>query len=103
LLARGPRDAAHLVAHLGQKRPRVVPPAQDAAALAGANGCGFDLLHTAHNASLLGRSGGTRTPSPRFWRPVLYQLSYWPLTMTAAAYSPPRSSALGLRLWAMST
>ena len=25
-----------------------------------------------------GRPGGTRTPSPRFWRPVLYQLSYWP-------------------------
>jgi hypothetical protein len=25
-----------------------------------------------------GRSGGTRTPSPRFWRPVLYQLSYTP-------------------------
>src|SRR5678815_3690737 len=23
-----------------------------------------------------GRSGGTRTPSPRFWRPMLYQLSY---------------------------
>ena len=26
----------------------------------------------------VGRSGGTRTPSPRFWRPVLYQLSYTP-------------------------
>src|ERR1700678_2349072 len=25
-----------------------------------------------------GRRGGTRTPSPRFWRPVLYQLSYTP-------------------------
>src|ERR1700730_11902943 len=25
-----------------------------------------------------GRSGGARTPSPRFWRPVLYQLSYTP-------------------------
>src|SRR5688572_2210828 len=24
----------------------------------------------------VGRSGGTRTPSPRFWRPMLYQLSY---------------------------
>ena len=28
-----------------------------------------------------GRPGGTRTPSPRFWRPVLYQLSYWPTTI----------------------
>ncbi len=26
-----------------------------------------------------GRPGGTRTPSPRFWRPVLCQLSYWPV------------------------
>ena len=25
------------------------------------------------------RAGGTRTPNPRFWRPVLYQLSYDPL------------------------
>src|SRR3569832_1848804 len=25
-----------------------------------------------------GRSGGTRTPGPRFWRPMLYQLSYTP-------------------------
>src|ERR1700730_4082287 len=25
-----------------------------------------------------GRSGGARTPHPRFWRPVLYQLSYTP-------------------------
>src|SRR3984957_8479616 len=25
-----------------------------------------------------GRRGGTRTPNPRFWRPVLYQLSYTP-------------------------
>ncbi len=27
---------------------------------------------------LLDRAGGTRTPNPRFWRPVLYQLSYDP-------------------------
>src|SRR5215469_17680776 len=25
-----------------------------------------------------GRSGGARTPNPRFWSPVLYQLSYTP-------------------------
>jgi hypothetical protein len=25
-----------------------------------------------------GRPGGTRTPNLRFWRPLLYQLSYWP-------------------------
>jgi hypothetical protein len=27
---------------------------------------------------IIGRAGGTRTPDPRFWRPVLYQLSYSP-------------------------
>src|SRR5579884_857853 len=26
-----------------------------------------------------GRSGGARTPNPRFWRPVLYPLSYTPV------------------------
>src|SRR5260370_3662803 len=31
-----------------------------------------------------GRSGGARTPNPRFWRPVLYQLSYTPKTIIAA-------------------
>jgi len=28
---------------------------------------------------LTSRAGGTRTPNRRFWRPVLYQLSYCPL------------------------
>jgi hypothetical protein len=27
---------------------------------------------------IIGRAGGARTPDPRFWRPVLYQLSYSP-------------------------
>src|SRR5580693_4221816 len=27
-----------------------------------------------------GRGGGTRTPNRRFWRPLLYQLSYTPLS-----------------------
>src|SRR5665811_1887764 len=27
------------------------------------------------------RAGGTRTPNRRFWRPVLYQLSYCPLSI----------------------
>src|SRR5713226_2818223 len=35
-----------------------------------------------HPARGPGRSGGARTPNPRFWRPVLYQLSYTPLSMT---------------------
>ena len=33
-----------------------------------------------HNfLALIGRSGGTRTLSLRFWRPALYQLSYTPI------------------------
>ena len=30
-----------------------------------------------------GRPGGNRTPNPRFWRPVLCQLSYWPTSAIA--------------------
>src|SRR5215467_2194020 len=36
-----------------------------------------------------GRSGGARTPNPRFWRPVLYQLSYTP-TLVATNLDPYR-------------
>ena len=32
-----------------------------------------------------GRPGGTRTPNPRFWRPMLYQLSHRPVS-----FEPPR-------------
>ncbi len=35
-------------------------------------------LSSKNSLRRLGRSGGARTPSPRFWRPVLYQLSYTP-------------------------
>jgi hypothetical protein len=34
------------------------------------------------------RPGGTRTPNPRFWRPVLYQLSYGPLYPEPARLLP---------------
>ena len=33
-----------------------------------------------------GRSEGTRTPNPRFWRPVLYQLSYTPKVSSTLEY-----------------
>jgi hypothetical protein len=37
----------------------------------------------------LGRSEGTRTHNPRFWRPVLYQLSYTPVySMHLVIHSP---------------
>src|SRR6185437_3110868 len=35
-----------------------------------------------------GRSGGDRTPNPRFWRPVLYQLSYTPICSRATRRPP---------------
>ena len=48
-----------------------------------------------------GRSGGTRTPSPRFWRPVLYQLSYTPACPRRTG-SPCRNAGRDARaaLWA---
>src|SRR5947209_5830866 len=46
----------------------------------------FDWILRHARTVLGGRSGGTRTPGPRFWRPMLYQLSYTP-TCTSAAYS----------------
>ena len=40
------------------------------------------------------RPGGSRTPSPRFWRPVLYQLSYWPMNNDRDSRRSPRSRSL---------
>ena len=34
------------------------------------------------------RAGGTRTPDRRFWRPLLYQLSYCPLTPNGSPGAP---------------
>jgi hypothetical protein len=39
---------------------------------------------------LAGRSGEARTPNPRFWRPVLYQLSYTPVWAEALSFGPRR-------------
>ena len=35
------------------------------------------------------RPGGTRTPNRRFWRPVLYQLSYGPLNSLLGLSAEP--------------
>src|SRR3954452_15794960 len=46
----------------------------------------MDLL-----TALQRRAGGTRTPNRRFWRPVLYQLSYCPLGGLATdSFAPNR-------------
>src|SRR6267143_5112868 len=44
---------------------------------------------SAGTASSAGRSGGARTPNPRFWRPVLYQLSYTPIVLAVMAGRDP--------------
>src|SRR5689334_6907992 len=48
-----------------------------------------------------GRSGGTRTPGPRFWRPMLYQLSYTPTCTRRRRRSPAAASTYSttLRFW----
>src|SRR5262245_55510563 len=57
--ARGTASCLSLLALL-PANPRRVPPTQE----------------RAH--PIFGRGGGSRTPSLRFWRPTLYQLSYTP-------------------------
>src|SRR3972149_11926476 len=37
----------------------------------------------------LGRPGGNQTPNPRFWRPVLCQLSYWPVLVGDSGWPTP--------------
>lgn len=41
----------------------------------------FLKRHT--NLGKVGRPGGNRTPNLRFWRPLLCQLSYWPVSSYA--------------------
>ena len=42
-----------------------------------------------------GRRGGTRTPNPRFWRPVLYQLSYTPTERRSCRNARPEARVGG--------
>src|SRR5919205_4256940 len=39
----------------------------------------FLPIVSSHGFASRSRAGGTRTPDLRFWRPLLYQLSYCPL------------------------
>ena len=90
LLARGPGDALQLVAHLTAGTPagrRTTPSRLRPHVRALLSRCRAWLTLTSHPAGAprrrarpgqSGRPRGTRTPNPRFWRPVLYQLSYWP-------------------------
>src|SRR5882757_5695351 len=53
---------------------------------------GFFIInrHSSNN----GRSGGTRTHDPRFWRPMLYQLSYTPKQQAATGAGAGRVISL---------
>src|SRR5262249_14832213 len=42
----------------------------------------FDFGHHCFAMCLVSHTpGGTRTPNRRFWRPLLYQLSYWRINL----------------------
>ena len=99
LALRGPRDALHLVADFGEELAGALPPAQRRRA-GPRSPCLFDrfgahrqLLQlqrsvvASRRSSRIGRPGGNRTPNPRFWRPVLCQLSYWPTRLLRSAQS----------------
>src|SRR5918993_1191615 len=57
----------------------------------------FDWILCPHDrhSSNNGRSGGTRTHDPRFWRPMLYQLSYTPVRAGELAAAPMRGKGAG--------
>src|SRR5436190_17952470 len=48
-----------------------------------------------------GRGGATRTPDPRFWRPLLYQLSYTPVPVGANSIRRTRTCLFRLPMGSM--
>src|SRR6266545_4848611 len=111
LLAAGPGDLLELGPHLREEGPELAElPGDEAQRTAGTSpvapaplGGLLDLVRlldllvlsdghlkstptpsrdpAGHREPPVGRPGGTRTPNPRFWRPVLHQLSYWPMSL----------------------
>src|SRR5436190_10552067 len=95
-----PRHATQFAPHLRQKLAGAAEPAEHLL------GRLFQIVEAHHFHSTpvqSGRPGGTRTPNSRFWRPVLYQLNYWPkpdlgasppdpLLALSLGASPPRSA-----------
>src|SRR6266540_4087685 len=120
LLAAGPGDLLELGPHLREEGPELAElPGDEAQRTAGTSpvapahlGGLLDLVGllvlsdghlkstptpsrdpAGHREPPVGRPGGTRTPNPRFWRPVLHQLSYWPSSFRGkrCAAFPPRT------------
>src|SRR5215218_5827055 len=90
----GPVHLPELGHHLAAERADAAQPRTAGALLAVPLGLPVHcegLLLTPRRRSIVegcGRPGGTRTPNHRFWRPGLYQLSYWPLGVGAPSLSP---------------
>src|SRR5579883_950673 len=90
-LARRPCDVPDLLAHFAEElswtrsRHACFDPNRRACS-------SFSLYLVAARS---GRSGGARTPNPRFWRPVLYQLSYTPKRAAPFAPQPDRAAREG--------
>src|SRR4029078_10997057 len=109
LFLRRPGDALELVADLGQEQPHPLEAAArrfldrvESSSLfshfVSPYVQSYFVLQTSNFES--GRPGGNRTPNPRFWRPVLCQLSYWPIITGAPLRFAPSPSlrALSQRL-----
>src|SRR5262249_4921612 len=122
LLPARPGDLLQLGPHLAEERPQLAelprPPAQRAREPGRHSGrptlvllhirclsyghCSPQPSHrraaayaAARGPATNGRPGGTRTPNPRFWRPVLHQLSYWPVLVILS--EPARRASEGSR------
>src|SRR5580693_7958576 len=90
LLAARPSDAGNFLADLLKKidrtRLRHKPAHLGRQHRLGPYGSYFSAFQEPRLSS--GRSGGARTPNPRFWRPVLYQLSYTPILERMPGLNP---------------
>src|SRR5205814_9024840 len=84
LVAVGPGDLLHLRVGLAEEVTRGEPPF----ARLRYDRIRFFVVHRfPGDSSVSGRPRGARTPNLRFWRPLLYQLSYWPASAAKACKS----------------
>src|SRR6516165_9125213 len=78
LFAAWPGHPRHLLPHFLDELPRICLRHDHLSQLQTTTSIAARRPHRCHRGTRIGRSGGARTPNPRFWRPVLYQLSYTP-------------------------
>src|SRR4029453_13367545 len=89
--ARRPRDPAEFAPHLGEEASGAAEPAANSFC------CLVEVIRhrrsitpvsTLSYVARLAGQGGADPPTPRFWRPVLYQLNYWP-KFSPGGFAPP--------------